>query len=102
MYIDGRSATYETLWETRLGNDVRYCRRAESFQKGQRFTVVPFVKYVLFQVRVCREVNRRKRDITQQTRRCATVKTQEAELADNMNCTSWYSTLCFGCFALDL
>ena len=83
-------------------NDVRYRSRAESFKKGQRFAVVPFVKYVLLQVIVCREVDRRKWDVTQQTRRCAPVKSQESELADNMNCTSRYSTFYFGSFALHL
>ena len=66
------------------------------------FAVVSLLEDVLLQVRVDWEVDRRKGDIAEQTRRCTLVETDQAQLPDDVDGAFRYGTLDLGSLALHL
>ena len=61
-----------------------------------------FLKDVLLQVRIGREINSREWYITEQASGCPFVKAKNAELTDDMDCTFRHSTFCLGSLTLYL
>ena len=66
------------------------------------FAVVSLLVDILLHVVISCEVDRRERDVSQETRRRSLIQTNEAELTHDMNCTSGHSTFSLGGLTLYL
>lgn len=82
--------------------DLRHCSRCQGLEERELLSIVAFMKHVFLQMRVCREVDRGERNVTQKTSTCTLVQTEESQLSHDMYCTLGSSTFELGGLSLDL